>query len=218
MTTHGTGAGHVGHASGVHSEALGRLGHSSGTKGYALPRRFSGGAGIWGGDQVPEGIAAYGQGGTPVSRLRYWGGWNLFPDDPYIPPGGGGAAAAISALDGQGRCDDVSPGAVDSLSTRNWTRLGEAVDLLQGPGQPLGVRARENGIFALAVYQFELMAEKSDVSAAAAQLAAVSRVTLNEATVGKVNWVLCIRSGRPANASALVALARQKQVGRQSAR
>lgn len=214
---HGTGAGHVGHASGVHSDAIGRINQTSGVKGYAVPRRFAGGAGIWGGEQVPEGIAAFGQGegSTAPSRLRYWGGWNLYPEDDGTPAGGGGSAVGISALDGQARCEDVSPGVIESLSTRNWARLGEAIDLLQGPGQPLGSRAREMGIFTLAVYQFELLSERADVNAAATHLAAVSRVSLDEATIGKINWVLCIRSDRADKAGSLVALAREKQMSRQ---
>jgi hypothetical protein len=217
ITSHGTGAGHAGHTSGVHAEDTGvRRDGSSKTKGYAASRRFAGGAGIWGGEQVPEGIAnlGSGDGSGPVSRLRYWGGWDLYPEDNLIPPGGGGMAAGISVLDGQPRCEDISPGVLEPLSTRNWSRLGTAFDLVQAPDQAMPDQVRQRGMFTLAVYQFELLSEKPDIPAAATHLAAVSRVPVDPETIAKINWALCIGGGTPETASTLANLAQARQHAR----
>ena len=217
ITSHGTGAGHSGHTSGVHAEDTGlRRDGSSKAKGYAASRRFAGGAGIWGGEQVPEGIATFGssEGTGPVSRLRYWGGWDLYPEDNVIPPGGGGMAAGISVLEGQPRCEDISPGVLEPLSTRNWARLGTAFDLVQAPEQAMPEKVRQRGMFTLAVYQFELMSEKPDFPAAATHLAAVSRVPVDTETVAKINWALCVGGGTPETANTLANLAQARQQAR----
>jgi len=217
ITSHGTGTGHAGHTSGVHAEDTGVRRDGSGkAKGYAASRRFAGGAGIWGGDQVPEGIASLGssEGNGPVSRLRYWGGWDLYPEDNVIPPGGGGMAAGISVLEGQPRCEDISPGVLEPLSTRNWARLGTAFDLVQAPDQTMPAKVKQRGMFTLAVYQFELLSEKPDLPSAATHLAAVSRVPVDTETISKINWALCIGGGTPETASTLATMAQARQQAR----
>ncbi|MBI1397308.1 MAG: hypothetical protein GC151_15155 [Betaproteobacteria bacterium] len=217
---HGLRAGHEGHASGQHVEAApqGRGAGESKGKGYAVSRRFAGGAGIWGGNQVPEGIEnnGGGEGEGPVYRFRYWGGWNIpvIPDEP--PIGGGGSAASFNVLTGDARCEDISPGVIEPLSEKNWARLDAAYDLLRDPVKPPKPRARQASLFTLAVYQFELLAPKSDARAAAMYLAHVAKVPLTPTLVDKVNWRLCIAPKQRGATTELTKLARSEQAALQT--
>ena len=143
---HGTKPGHQGHASGTHGQNAkhGATAHDTGAS-----RRFGGGSGLAGLEQVLEGPARFGGGTTltqsastdpgPKFRFRYWGGWTI-PDDgaptddvevatvEFTPTGAGGGPLAKLSLPSAARCDDVGAGMRTKAfySAANLARLDAA--------------------------------------------------------------------------------------------
>ena len=203
---HGTRAEHEGHASGVHGQARGQSAHSSGAD-----RHFSGGSGLAGLEQVPEGPARmrytyeygnqYSFGAGPGANFRYWGGWTIPGDDGTsdepttvaetpLSTGGGGPSATTS-LQALARCDDVSGAmpSMQSLSGRNVQRATVArgvlapADVAEGTVPPP---------YLLISFQEELQKARPDTLVAGTYLGLVAKVPVTEEIVKQIAWRMCV--------------------------
>jgi len=203
---HGTMADHEGHASGVHGQSHGDTAHSSGSD-----RRFGGGSGLAGLDQVPEGPARmrytyeygnqYSFGAGPGANFRYWGGW-VIPgeDEPGDEPTtvadtslatGGGGPSTTASLQSLARCDDVSgtmPSA-QSLSGRNVQRATAARAILAPADVADGTVPPP---YLLISFQEELQKAKPDTLVAGTYLGLVADVPVTREIVKQVAWRMCV--------------------------
>lgn len=203
---HGTRAEHEGHASGVHGQSHGDTAHGAGAD-----RRFGGGSGLAGLEQVPEGPARmrytfeygnqYSFGAGPGAHFRYWGGW-VIPDgeEPGDEPTtvadtplatGGGGPSATPGLQALARCDDVSGTmpSTQALSGRNVQRATAARGVL-APGD-----VSEGGVpapYLLISFQEELQKAKPDALVAGTYLGLVAEVPVTEEIVKQVAWRMCV--------------------------
>ena len=203
---HGTMAEHEGHASGVHGQSHGDTAHSAGAD-----RRFGGGSGLAGLEQVPEGPARmrytfeygnqYSFGAGPGAHFRYWGGWAI-PDgeEPGDEPTtvadiplatGGGGPSATPGLQALARCDDVSGTmpSTQALSGRNVQRASAARGIL-APGD-----VSEGGVpapYLLISFQEELQKAKPDTLVAGTYLGLVAKVPVTEEIVKQIAWRMCV--------------------------
>ncbi len=203
---HGTRAEHEGHASGVHGQAHGETPHSAGAD-----RRFGGGSGLAGLEQVPEGPARmrytyeygsqYSFGAGPGTNFRYWGGWVIpggeepgeepttVADTPLSTGGGGPSAAA--GLQALARCDDVS-GAMSSaaaFSGRNVQRATAARAILAPEDVAEGAVPSP---YLLVSFQEEVQKPKPDVLVAGTYLGLMAKVPVTEEIVKQVAWRMCV--------------------------
>jgi len=203
---HGTRAEHEGHASGVHGQSHGDTAHSAGAD-----RRFGGGSGLAGLEQVPEGPARmrytfeygnqYSFGAGPGANFRYWGGW-VIPDeeepgdepttvaDTSLSTGGGGPSATTS-LQALARCDDVSGTmpSTQSLSGRNVQRATAARGILAPADVAEGAVPPP---YLLVSFQEELHKTKPDTLVAGTYLGLVAKVPVTGELVKQVAWRMCV--------------------------
>jgi hypothetical protein len=214
---HGTKPGHEGHASGVHGANAkhGASSHSSGSD-----RRFGGGSGIGGMEQVLEGPARFAETSTltqtastdpgPKFRFRYWGGWAI-PEPPGVddgtdvavnpvdigdtsstaaPVGGGGGPLAKLVLNSPARCDDVG----QNMPTRAFytTANLSRLDAALVELDPDAVRAgRGLDPTMMANVQEELVDGRADPVLIGSYLGMMSRKPLSAETVKRVAYRLC---------------------------
>ncbi len=214
---HGTKPGHEGHASGVHGANAkhGASSHSSGSD-----RRFGGGSGIGGMEQVLEGPARFAESTTltqtastdpgPKFRFRYWGGWAL-PEPPdgdggtdvavnpidigdssltAAPVGGGGGPLAKLVLNSPARCDDVG----QNMPTRAFytTANLSRLDAALVELDPDALKSGRGLDPSLMVdVQEELVDGGADKALVGTYLAMMSKVPVTPETVKRVAYRLC---------------------------
>jgi len=203
---HGTRAEHEGHASGVHGQSHGGTAHGTGAD-----RRFGGGSGLAGLEQVPEGPARmrytyeygnqYSLGTGPGDRFRYWGGWVIPGDEDTgdeptsvaetpLSTGGGGPSAA-AGLQALARCDDVSGtmSSAASFSGRNVQRATAARAILA----PATVS--DDAVpspYLLVSFQEEVQKPNPDLLVAGTYLGLEAKVPVTEEIVKQVAWRMCV--------------------------
>ena len=213
---HGTKPGHQGHASGVHGANAkhGASSHSTGSD-----RRFGGGSGISGMEQVLEGPARFAESTTltqtasndpgPKFRFRYWGGWALpegpdgddgttpvattFDVDSVVvanPIGGGGGPLAKLTLASPARCDDVGA----NMPTRAFysTANLSRLDAALVELDPDAIKAgRGLDPTMMANVQEELVDGRADPALIGSYLGMMSRKPVTPETVKRLAFRLC---------------------------
>jgi hypothetical protein len=209
-STHGTKPGHEGHASGVHGQ---NAQHGSSVHGAGADRRFGGGNGIAGMEQVPEGPARFAGSSMltqsassepgPKFRFRYWGGWDI-PDDPNdvgtvvveavdvpaTPVGGGGGPLAKLSLASAARCDDVGANMPSRsfFSAANLARLDAARTEID-PDALASRRGLDPTL--MANVQEELVDGRADPVLVGTYLGMMTRTPVSPEMVKRVAFRLC---------------------------
>ena len=223
---HGTKAGHVGHAAGVHNSAN-ESGVPHGSHNRVMPsdRRFGAGTGLATLDAVPEGPARSQPGNLSTSGarhpLRYWGGWTVpAADVPAVPAtaetvplgsgGGGGAGLGLSLMT-QGRCEGIgsNTSAPERIAGRNLARINGAQALIA----PRGVRPETVAPYLLANLQEELEKPRPDLQLAAVYLGTAAAQPVTPQVVKQVGSALCVAIG-DASAASIAAAAEEQRLGK----
>ena len=200
---HGLSADHPGHASGVHGNEMER----NDTENPGASRRFGGGSGIVGAEQLMEGPGENPQGGFGPgpryrNQFRYWGGWTLpgegdgggtegtggVPTDPGFNTGGGGGSGTAFHIVGEPRCADMgSLNTANRLAGRNLGRFRQVQSLL-APERKLPGSA----ILLLANYQTELEKKNPNAVLAGTYLGMVAQVPVTPELISKASSMMCV--------------------------
>lgn len=232
---HGTRPGHAGHTSGVHNPTAdsheaghGRAPQLRARAGYGYTDNyFGGGARLGGSEHVPEGIGGFGHSFGPGPayhlRYRYWGGRVIPPDDEpngetpatetvLAPTGrGGGAVPEDDTLSAAGRCDDViDPEARQPFSARNIMRLEAVHNQLAPEFDIKRTNERQAALFALAIYQQEMLQREPDTGFAGSYLGSVAKVVVIPPLVAKADFILCLNINDALRASVVQSAERQR--------